>query len=274
MKKLIVGIAGVLAACTAGSTFASDEELRKAAQNPVANVISLPFQHNIYHGVGPDDETVHLLNIQPVYPLKIHEDWNLVTRTIIPIIHVPGSVEGLGVLPQGIGSDTETGLGDINFSAYFSPSKPKGFIWGAGPSLTIPTATDELLGSEKWSAGPAAVILKQSGKWTLGALARQLWSFAGKSNRNDVSQMLIQPFVNYNLADGWYLVSAPVITANWEQNDNDNRWVLPVGGGIGKLFSFGKQPINAQVSYYHNLETPELGAEGSVRIQVQFLFPQ
>ena len=251
---------------------ASDDELRKAAQNPVANVISLPFQHNTYHGIGPDDEVVNVLNIQPVYPLKLNDDWNVITRTILPVIHVPESVEGLDILPQGVGNDTEFGLGDINFSAYFSPAKPKGFIWGVGPSINLPTATDDLLGSEKWSAGPAGVILKQSGKWTYGSLVRQLWSFAGDDDRADVNQTLVQPFVNYNLDDGWYLVSAPVITANWEKDDD--QWVVPVGGGVGKLFRVGKQPINAQLSYYHNVETPNQGADVSIRLQVQFLFPK
>jgi len=146
-------------------------------------------------------------------------------------------------------------------------------IWGIGPSITFPTATDKKLGSEKWSAGPAAVVLITPKPWVAGVLARQLWSFAGDSDREDVSQFLLQPFVNYNLDDGWYLVSAPIVTANWEA-DSDDRWVVPVGGGFGKLFRIGAQPVNVNLQGYHYVEAPSQGPDWSMRFQIQFLFPK
>lgn len=257
----------------ARTVHASDADLRAAAQNPVADMISLPFQNNTIFGVGPNDKVVNALNIQPVAPFKLNEEWNVITRTIVPLIYVPDSIAGLDILPEGVGRDSNFGLSDINFSSYFSPRDPSSFIWGVGPSITFPTASDKLLGAEKWSAGPAAVVLKQSNKWTIGTLVRQLWSFAGKDSRADVSQLLVQPFVNYNLNDGWYIVSAPIITANFKKTSTE-RWVVPVGIGLGKIFSIGKQPINAQLSYYYNIETPTNGGESSIRLQIQFLFPK
>ena len=247
-------------------------DLAAAAQNPVADMISLPFQNNVLLGVGPDDETANVLNIQPVIPINVG-DWNLVNRTIAPLIYLPDLTTGLESLPSGFGRGSEFGLGDINHSIYVSPAAPGRIIWGVGPSLTLPTATDEKLGSEKWSAGPAAVALTITGPWVAGGLVRQLWSFAGDDDRADVSQFLLQPFVNYNMDDGWYLVSAPIITANWEAN-SDNRWVVPIGGGVGKVFAIGKQPMNANIQGYYNLESPAFGPEWSIRFQLQFLFPK
>ncbi len=264
---------GAVAFSNAVSAQQSTEDLQAATQNPVANLISVPFQNNTFFGIGPNDEEVNVLNIQPVIPFALTDDINVITRTIAPLIYVPGTVEGLDVLPEGVGSGTEFGLGDINVTAFLSPADPGSVIWGVGPSLTLPTATDSLLGSEKWSVGPSAVILIQPPGWTVGALARQLWSFAGNGGRSDVNQGLIQPFVNYNLDDGWYLVSAPVVTANWSADSGD-RWTVPVGGGAGRLFRIGTLPINTSLQSYYNIESPDLGPDWSLRFQVQFLFPQ
>ncbi|MEE8626147.1 MAG: hypothetical protein V3T19_12465, partial [Acidiferrobacterales bacterium] len=201
------------------------EEMAKAAQNPVADLISLPFQNNTNFGFGPDDDIQNVLNIQPVIPFHLSENWNLITRTIVPLINQPEVVQGTG---------DEFGLGDINFTAFFSPKNPtKGIIWGAGPIFAFPTATDEKLGSEKWSLGPSAVALTIQGPWLFGALINNVWSFAGDDDRDDVNAMLVQPFVNYNLPNGWYLVSSPIITANWEAASG-NTWLVPLGGGVGK----------------------------------------
>jgi hypothetical protein len=213
-----------------------------------------------------------VLNIQPVIPFTVG-DWNIISRTIAPLIDLPDLTSGLPELPEGVNGGSTFGLGDINQSFYLSPAQPGPIIWGIGPSLTLPTATDENIGSEKWSAGPAAVVLAQPGPWVVGSLVRQLWSFAGDSDRQDVSQLLIQPFVNYNMADGWYLVSAPIITANWEA-DSDDRWTVPIGGGFGKIFKIGDQPINAQLSGFRNVEHPQYGPEWIMRFQLQLLFPK
>jgi hypothetical protein len=241
------------------------EDLAKKTQNPVSDLISLPFQNNMNFGVGPDDDIQNILNIQPVAPFRLTEDWNLITRTIAPIIYQPELVPG---------TDDEFGLGDINFTAFLSPAKPGKLIWGAGPILSFPTATDKKLGTERWSAGPSAVALTMKGPWVIGALVNNIWSFAGDDDRDDVNQMLFQYFINYNLPGGWYLSSAPVITANWEADRSRDRWTVPFGGGVGKIFRIGKQPMNAQVAAFYNAERPHYGAEWQLRLQLQFLFPK
>jgi hypothetical protein len=251
-----------------------DDNLMEEARNPLADMISLPIQNEIYFGVGPDDESVNVTTFQPVYPINLNNGWNITTRTLVPLLYIPESVEGLNILPQGIGGDTEFGLGDINFSAFFSPAKPKGLIWGLGPSINFPTATDELLGSEKWSAGPSAVVLKQTEKWNFGVLYRHLWSFAGEDDRADVNQSLLQPWVVYSLNEEWYVLSESVITANWEEDDSDQRFVVPIGGGIGRVFYIGKQAVDVSLSYYHNIEKPDAGAEDVIRFSVNFLWPK
>ena len=243
---------------------ASEEELAKQVQNPVANLISVPFQNNINFDVGPGGNTQNILNIQPVYPVSLDEEWNLITRTIFPLINQPAFLPG---------DDREFGLGDIQFSAFLSPAKPKGFIWGAGPVFQFPSATDDALGQEKWAAGPSAVVLKMDGPWVYGALINNIWSFAGDDDRAHLNQMLIQPFLNYNMEDGLYLTSSPIITANWKA-DSGNKWTVPVGGGIGKITRFGKLPVNFQVAGYYNVESPRYGAEWQLRLQLQMLFPK
>ena len=167
-------------------------------------------------------------------------------------------------------------MGDIQQALFFSPRKPgsSSFLWGAGPIFQLPTATDERLGTEKWSAGPAAVGLTVHGPWVAGALVQNIWSFAGDSDRDDVNQMLIQYFVNYNLPNGWYLTSSPIVTANWKA-DSDNTWTIPFGGGVGRLLRIGKLPVNVQVQGFYNVEKPDdLGPDWTLRFQVQFLLPK
>ena len=239
-------------------------DLAKAAQNPVADMISLPFQNNTNFGVGPDDDVQNILNIQPVIPIKLNMDWNLITRTIAPLIYQPQTAPG---------TSSEFGLGDINETVFLSPSKPGKLIWGVGPIFSLPTATDDVLGTGKWSAGPSAVALTIQGPWVIGGLVNNLWSFAGDSDREDVNQFLFQYFINYNMAEGWYLTSAPVITANWEA-ESGNEWTVPFGGGLGKIFRIGKQAMNAQLQAFYNVEAPDGGADWSLRFQLQFLFPK
>jgi len=253
----------------AADSSASQEDLQKASQNPVADMISVPLQSNFnffdrekipVHGT----EMQYVLNIQPVIPLKLNDSWNLITRTIIPIIYQPEIVPSVGM---------HGGMGDLQFTGFFSPRKPGKVIWGAGPVLRFPTATDSLLGSEKWCMGPSVVALTMNGPWVVGALAQNLWSVGGDASRDDVNEFLIQPFVNYNLPKGWYLTSSPVITANW-MADSGQRWTVPVGGGAGRLFRIGKLPVNMQLGAYYNVERPDFGPEWSVRLQVQFMFPK
>ena len=242
----------------------SAEDLAKAAQNPVAKMISLPLQNNTNFGVGPGNDVQNVLNIQPVIPFKLGANWNLITRTIAPLIYQPELVPGAG---------STFGLGDINTTLFLSPAKPGKLIWGLGPVFSFPTATDDVLGTDKWSAGPSAVALTINGPWVIGGLASNLWSYAGDSDRADVNQFLFQYFINYNLADGWYLSSAPIITANWEA-DSGNQWTIPFGGGVGKIFKIGKQAMNAQMQAFYNAAKPDNGPDWTLRLQLQFLFPK
>jgi len=250
-------------------------DLAAAAQNPIANTISVPFENNLYFHGGEDDGTTYVLNFQPVIPIKLNDDWNLINRPIIPLMYLPGAVAGLpeiGGMP--VGFDDTFGLGDINYTAFLSPSNSGKFIWGAGPSITFPTATDDVLGSGRWSAGPSFVGLTIQKPILAGVLLRQLWSFAGDSDRRSVNQTLIQPFLNYNLDDGWYLITAPVITANWLSESSDDRWTVPLGGGVGKLFKLGDQPINMNVQVYYNVERPENASDWQLKFTIQLLFPK
>jgi len=202
------------------------------------------------------------LNVQPVIPIQLSEDWNLITRTIVPIINQPSPVPGV---PSAFG------MGDINSSFFLSPAKSGELVWGVGPTFTFPTASDSMLGSGKYSMGPTVVALTTQGPWVVGALMNQQWSYAGWGG-NDVSAMLIQPFVNYNFGEGWYLTTSPIITANWKAASGDT-WTVPLGGGIGKIFHVGRLPLNAQIAGYGNVVTPNGGADWQLRFQVQLLFP-
>ena len=222
MKKVALFIVVVL------STNAwSDGDLRSAVQNPISSMISLPFKLNLDYGADNGDATI--LNIQPVIPVTVG-DWNLVNRAIIPVAHVDGAIQGPGNPSPQPDSGSASGLGDINYTLFFSPVKYDKVIWGAGPSLTMKTATNDVLGSGKWSGGLSAVALTQPGWGTMGVLGRQLWSFAGDSDRKDVNQFLLEPFVNYNLKNGWFLITDMIITANWDA-PSSQRWTVPLGGG-------------------------------------------
>jgi hypothetical protein len=245
-------------------------DLRSAVQNPISSLISLPFKFTFDYG-APNGEA-SFLNIQPVVPVTVG-NWNLVNRAIIPLIDSPGEIAGTPEIPNPVPGDGATGLGDINYSLYFSPVKYGKAIWGVGPSITMPSASDKELGSDKWSTGPTGVVLFQPKFGTYGMLGRHLWSFAGDSDRADVNQSLIEPFLNYNLPDGWYLLTDIIITANWEA-DADNRWTVPLGGGVGKLFTVGNQAINMRSEAYYNVKKPDSAPDWQWGFTVQFLFPK
>ncbi|MFC7397739.1 hypothetical protein ACFQU1_11110 [Chelatococcus sp. GCM10030263] len=252
-------------AAQAQEATSSTEDLAKAAQNPVADMISVPFQFNTNFGSGPFGKAQEIINIQPVIPFNISTEWNLITRTIVPVISQPKLYPG---------DERTFGLGDTTATLFLSPAHSGKFIWGIGPAFLLPTATDKNLGSGKWGAGPSAVGLIMEGPWVFGALINNIWSFAGEGGRQDVNQTTLQPFVNYNFKGGWYLSSSPLITANW-MADDDNRWTLPVGGAVGRVFRVGKQPINAQLGAYYNIIAPDdVGPKWQIRAQLQFLFPK
>ncbi len=240
----------------------SKTELAKQTQNPLSSLISLPFQNNMNFDTGPRDKIQNVLNIQPVYPTSLNDKWNLISRTIVPVVSQPDFT----------GSGRTNGLGDTTFTGFLSPNNSGGLIWGAGPVFLLPTATDSILGADKWGIGPSAVALKISEKWVYGSLISHVWSFAGSGDTN-VNLSTCQYFINYNIANGWYLTSSPVMTANWDA-ESDSIWTVPVGGGFGKIFRIGKQPFNAQVQAFANVAKPDFGAEWTLRLQLQLLFPK
>jgi hypothetical protein len=239
-------------------------EIAKQAQNPIANLVSVPFENDFNPQTGLNKDDSYVLQMKPVVPFRLSNDWTLITRTIIPVIQVPDLAPG---------ARGTAGLGDVQESLFLSPAKAGPVIWGAGPVISFPTATQNTLGTKKLSVGPTVVVLRTQGHWLFGSLVQNLFSVAGPSARKDVNQMLMQPFVNYNLRHGWYLTSSPIITANWEVKP-DQRWTVPVGGGVGRIIHLGKLPVNVYTQFFRNVERPDGTTHWSARFQMQFLFPK
>ena len=245
----------------------ADDELAiaKQAQNPIASLISVPFQNNLNFGVGPKDGQQNVLDIQPVIPFKLNDDWNLISRTIVPVVYEPYISPAVG---------NATGLGDAQVALYLSPATPTdSIIWGVGPVTSFPTATERYLGQGKFSVGLSAVVLTIRGPWLIGLLATDTTSVGGESDRADVHQFLAQPFVNFNFQLGWYLTSSPIITANWKAPSNE-RWTVPLGGGGGKILRIGKQRLNVSVQAFDDVVHPHDAGNWTLRVQVQLLFPR
>ena len=284
MKQTILILLSSIAAlvfadpAAAQQTAASEADLAKQAQNPIASLISLPFQNNTTFNMGPNDRNQNVLNIQPVIPINLGPV-NLITRTIVPVVYRPVLLEEAG---------GTSGLGDINATFFFSPSAPSAVTWAVGPSLYLPTATDDALGSGRWSAGPSLVALAMPSNWVIGVLVSNVWSVGGDQDEADVNSFLLQPIINYNLANQWYLTSVPIVTANWNAEEG-NKWTVPVGGGFGKIFRIGSQAVNGSFQAFYNAEHPELNiqppigglpiesttdASWTLRFQLQLLFPR
>ena len=239
-------------------------DIAKQAQNPIASLISVPLESDFNPHTGAKKKDSYVFEMKPVVPFRLSNDWNLITRTIIPVIQVPDLAPGV----RGTG-----GLGDVQESLFLSPTKAGRVIWGAGPVISFPTATESILGTKKLSLGPTVVVLRSQGHWLFGSLVQNLFSVAGPSGRPDVNQMLLQPFVNYNLPHKWYLTSSPIITASWEARSSE-RWVVPVGGGVGKIVHLGKQPVNAYTQFFRNVQRPDGTSSWSARFNMTFLFPK
>jgi opacity protein-like surface antigen len=246
-----------------GAGAQSTESLAQAAQNPIANMISLPFQNNTNFNVGPFRRTQDILNIQPVIPMTLNSDWNLISRTIVPLVSQPSPT---------IDSNTY-GIGDITQSLFFSPAHPGSVIWGVGPVYTMPSASDTILGTGKVLVGPTAVALITPGHWVIGVLVNNQWSVGGDPNRAPVNTFLVQPFVNYNMARGWFLTYSPIISANWNA-PSAQQWTVPIGGGVGRVFKVDGQAYNASVQAYYNAVRPNNAADWNLRLSVALLFPK
>jgi hypothetical protein len=251
-----------LLALTSAALQAADEDLAQKLANPISDLISLPIQSNFDFDVGPGEGSIWRTNIQPVIPFGISDDWNVISRTILPV------VDQQGLALSGDALDA-TGLGDITQSFFFSP-KESSIIWGVGPVFLIPTATEDLLGTEKWAAGPTAVVLKQSGPWTVGMLANHLWDFAGDDGRAPINATFLQPFVSYILPTKTTLTLNTESTYDWE----NEQWTAPLNFQVSQLLKVGNQPIQAFVGGRYYAEGPENGPDWGVRFGLIFLFPK
>ncbi len=243
----------------------SDADLAQELTNPVANIVTVPIQLNVDQNLGlADDGTKVFANVQPVIPFELNADWNMITRTIMPIVYQEEIFPGAG---------SQFGLGDTSLSLFLSPKEPTagGLIWGVGPILLLPTATDSLLGAKKWGAGPAAIALKLNGPWTIGLLANHVWSFAGDKDRINISNSFMQPFVAYTWPSAWTVSAQSETTYNWETE----QWAVPINVAVAKLVKFGKLPVSLQAGVGYWVESPEAGPEGfRFRLQANIVLPQ
>jgi len=248
--------AACAAPASAEDTGRSVGDLAKQKLNPLAEAINLPA--TLSFGFGPRHDVQPSLTFQPLIPLRLSEDWRLVTRSSVPIIDIPGP-------------DDVTGLGDINVSLFLTPARTGTWVWGAGPILQFPTATDEALGTGKWAAGPTAVLVYVDGPWLNGVLVSHLWSFAGSSTREDVSLTQIEVKFSYEFSSGWYIDTNPVMTYDWKAPSNQG-WTIPVGLDVGKVFKIGNQGMSLQLGAYYNVKKPDGTADWFLQTQFTLIY--
>ena len=269
MRRGTFGIAAIaLVASLSGTVTRAQEDaqhdvgdLAKKTQNPVGDLVSVPFQFNFNGGGGLEDGTFFNLNIQPVIPFKLTDNWTAIARTIIPVDSLPGS-----------NGEQFSECGDIQEELFITPAKPGAIIWGVGPALSLPTATAPPLRSGTWSAGPTAVVLKMTGPWVFGALLAQWWPMTDSGGAPKTDLFLLQPFVNYNFGKGYAITSAPGITANWDAPDGQ-QWTVPLGLGLSRTTVFNRRPIQIGFQYHYNVEHPDAAAGQTLRFVVSLLYP-
>lgn len=254
------------------------EDWLKAAQNPLIPVLSVPLEYT-HHG-GAENGDVSIGSIKPIIPVSLG-DWNIINQLELNFIGTPGVVEGIAELPEPYPGSGVSGLGDTNLTSLFSPANSSDFYWGIGPTFVFPTDTlfgdtedhsARQLGSGKFSIGPAMMVVTQPGPWTLGFKSKQIWSVLGNDSRESVSQLILEPFANYNIGQGWYLTTDMDTIANWN-SQSDNRWTVPVGAGVGKLFNLNKFAVNTKLEGYYNVVRPDLAPDWSMNFTLQFMLP-
>ncbi|MEY8096310.1 transporter [Falsihalocynthiibacter sp. S25ZX9] len=265
MRSLTAVWLGVFALATPVSAQNSDSvDLAKKMSNPISSLISVPFQYNSNSGYGPNEGTQNYVNIQPVIPFSLNDDWNVISRTILPVISNNGNMPG----------GSAFGLGDTVQSVFFSPKAPTsgGLIWGAGPVFLLPTATEESLGTGKWGAGVTAVALKQSGAWTVGGLGNHIWSVAGDSDRADVNSTFLQPFVSYTTKKATSFSLNTESTYDWETE----QWSVPINLMVNQMIKLGKkQPAQIGLGVRYWAQAPDGGPEGwGLRLNFALLYPK
>jgi len=243
----------------------SEEELAKELANPVADLVSVPFQFNYNQNLGPvDDGEQWQLNIQPVVPFSLSAEWNLISRTIVPLIHQSDLFPGAG---------SQSGVGDVLQSLFFSPTRPTagGLIWGVGPVLLLPTGSNDLLTADQWAAGPTAVALQQQGPWTVGMLANHLWSFAGDDDRGEINTTFLQPFLSYTTPTAWTYTLQSESFYDWD----DQQWLVPIRAVVSKVTRVGGQLVSIGGGVNYWVESPDGGPEGwGARLTITLLFPR
>ena len=268
LRLLTLGLLSMLLSTTGvradhGPAGDKQHDLAKASQNPVSSLISVPFENNTTFDVGPQDTVQNALLIKPVIPMKLNDSWSWINRALVPIVYLGERFEGSG---------DKFGSGDWTYQGFLTPARSGKLIWGIGPSLQVPSGAQEF-STKKWSLGPNVVVLTMPGHWVIGALASNVWSVAGHDDRPDVNAFTVQPFVNYNMAKGWYLSTGPVITADWKA-DSDQRWTVPVGGVVGRVFKIGKQPVSAKLGGYYNAVKPDSAGDWTLQAGITLLFPK
>ena len=284
--QILAAIGGILIAITASESIAQTEtdsakdarhrkaeaSLAKAAQNPVANMMSLPLQWNFYTAGGLGSKSAMVLNVQPVLPLPIGEKWLIVSRTIVPFtsIPLPGVVPAIDTSP--LGGPRASGIADIQEQAYFTSAKPGKFTWAVGPVFSFPTATNNVVRTGQWGLGPTAVGLVMPGPWVIGVLANNVWRIGGAAHGHVLNTFTLQPFINFNLPHAWAISTAPLITSDWSAVD-DQRWTVPIGLGVSKITHIVEQPLNLELQYYHTVKHPSAAGSEQLRVAVAALWP-
>jgi hypothetical protein len=239
-------------------------ELAKKLQNPIGNLISFPFQSLTNFSYGPNHGAQEVLNIQPVIPIHITSNWNIITRTILPLVWQP-SLQPAKSVPFG--------TAPITFSAFLSPANPvNGWLWGFGPVTQIPVASSPTLGSNVWGLGPTGVLVYMKGPWVSGVLVNDVISLGGQADKGTkYNAFLLQPFVNFNMKGGWYVGTSPILTANWLVS-GDNAWTVPIGGQVGRVIKFGKLPVNLSLGAYANVVHPPFASPWQLKTQITAIF--